>query len=127
MEGKISTTLIDDGDKKKIRVQLLDKNNVLILRAEMTPEEYGLMISGVTSVNCEINTFNNESIINKEKITKTVYIPYSSVYDEEFYPEMKKNLKEYTDDGWIIATNIKSFNHHLAGNRKYRIDLEKYI
>lgn len=76
------------------------------VEARLTPEQYGMLVTGLGNVHCDLD-FRNLDVFGKKKITeKREVIAPDMGYDRNLYANwLTENCQE---EGWIINSSLNS-------------------
>jgi hypothetical protein len=104
-----------------------DANGSRIVDVYMTPEQFGLMISGLSNQECKF-ALTNLNVVGKKREIKTELVPYSDYRNNE--EEMRKALAPFEIDGWK-AIKGQLGNHHyrlfVDDTQVYSVNFVRFI
>lgn len=132
-EGKITASMQHTGEEDLISIKLVDKNiSSQIIEIYLTPEQYGLMLGGLSRISCKYEVSkDNVNLVGLKREVKDEIIDISSIkgcFSNDFVEKYKKLVKPYEVDGWKCRP-VKSYNHHDSSDygNKYRFSFERYV
>ncbi len=122
MKGNIS---IGRDSRDCINITVRDeKSSITFVEVKMTPEQFGMVITGLSMVDIEFEVRGLESV-GKEKITesRTIEYPHGGYDRKEMEEWLKENVKE---DGWKVNSYLGSRGSIYYVNNKTFIKYSVY-
>ena len=93
----------------------------IILRTEMTLEDYGLLLTGVHGVNGKAKV-NESAHIACSREVERVTCGYTGLDKDKQIEEVERHFSEhYEPDGWVLHNNGVGTQQRIRGKHQYAV------